>query len=64
MINVIVALKLIWANHRVHVRCDNLAVVDVLTSGKAGDSILCTCCQMLPTDLISYLDMFVEGMLF
>ena len=45
MINVIVALKLwghVWANHKVHICCDNLAVVDVLNSGRARDSVLAT----------------------
>ena len=41
----VVALKLwghIWANHKVHICCDNLAVLKVLYSGKARDSILAT----------------------
>ena len=43
MFNVFGALKLggqIWANQRVHIHCDNIAVVKALTFGKAWDSIL------------------------
>ena len=48
MVNIVVALK-IWANHwknkRIHVFCDNVAVVQVLNTGKARDSILATCAR-------------------
>ena len=48
MVNIVVALK-IWANHwknkRIHVFCDNIAVVQVLNTGKARDSILATCAR-------------------
>ena len=46
MINVLIALR-VWASHWVHstVRfsCDNLAVVQVVTSGKTKDSFLNAC---------------------
>ena len=46
MINIVVALK-IWANHwkkkKNHIFCDNIAVVQVLNTGKARDSVLATC---------------------
>ena len=45
MINVVVALKIwgrMWDNQRVYIRCDNLAVMEVLNSGRARDKILAT----------------------
>ena len=46
MVNVMVALK-IWGHHWsskcVTIYCDNLAVVEVLTFGRAKDAILATC---------------------
>ena len=32
-----------WANKSVEIMCDNLAVVDVLSFGKAMDHIMATC---------------------
>ena len=46
MINVMVALKIwghCWTNKCIRIFCDNLAVVEVLTFGKAKDAILATC---------------------
>ena len=48
MLNVVVALKVwanIWANKRIKISCDNLAVVEILKSGKARDSFLATCAR-------------------
>ena len=44
----VVALKVwgqLWANKRVEICCDNRAVVDVLSSGKARDAVLATCAR-------------------
>ena len=46
MLNIVVALKIWatqWSNKKLHIKCDNMAVVEVLTSGKTKDSILATC---------------------
>ena len=46
MANCFVTLKVwgpVWATKKKHLCCDNRAVVDVLTSGKACDHILATC---------------------
>ena len=46
IINVVVALKIwghMWANKPIHIMCDNMAVVEVLTYGTARDSIMATC---------------------
>ena len=46
MVNVVVALKVWgqqWANKCVRLYCDNQAVVEVLSSGKARDQILAMC---------------------
>ena len=48
MLNVVVALKVwakIWANKRIKISCDNLAVVEILKSGKTRDSFLATCAR-------------------
>ena len=48
MLNVVVALKVwanIWANKRVKINCDNLAVVEILKSGKTRHSFLATCAR-------------------
>ena len=48
MINVMVALKIwgqCWSNKCIRIFCDNLAVVEVLTFGKAKDAILATCAR-------------------
>ena len=42
----VVALKIWapqWANKSIQIMCDNMAVVEVLTSGRARDSIMATC---------------------
>ena len=48
MINVMVALKVwghCWSNKCVRIFCDNLAVVEVLTLGRAKDTTLATCAR-------------------
>ena len=48
MLNIVVALKIWahqWANKKLHVKCDNMAVVEVLLSGKTKDSMLATCAR-------------------
>ena len=48
MINILVALKIFgpfWANKKVLVKCDNQAVVAVLTHSKTKDPFLATCAQ-------------------
>ena len=45
IINVVVALKIwghMWANKSIQIMCDNMAVVEVLTYGRARDSIMAT----------------------
>ena len=48
MLNIVVALK-IWATQwsckKLHIKCDNMAVVDVLTSGRTKDSVLALCAR-------------------
>ena len=34
-----------WANKSIQIMCDNMAVVEVLTYGRARDSIMATCAQ-------------------
>ena len=50
ILNIVVAAK-IWASHwtkkRVQNFCDNMAVVDVLNTGRARDPILATCARNL-----------------
>ena len=44
--NIVVACKICaksWQNRKIHVLCDNLAVVEVIQNGKVRDSILVTC---------------------
>ena len=46
MLNIIVALKVwsnLWQNKMVEIKCDNLAVVEVLNSGKTRDPFLALC---------------------
>ena len=46
MINILVALKIWayqWKDKKIRVKGDNMAVVEVLTSGKTKDGILGTC---------------------
>ena len=48
MLNVVVALKVwasAWADKVIDIKCDNLAVVEVLTSGKTKDTFLATCAR-------------------
>ena len=48
MLNVIVAMKIWatqWTNKRITLYCDNLAVVDVLGSGRTKDTFLATCAR-------------------
>ena len=45
MINILVAIKvwhIQWANHSVMVKCDNQAIVSVLTTGKTRDQTMAT----------------------
>ena len=45
MLNVVVALKVwasAWSNKIIDIKCDNLAVVEVLTSNKTKDTFLAT----------------------
>ena len=48
MLNVVVALKVWgqqWANKCVKLFCDNQAVVEVLSAGRARDQVLATCAR-------------------
>ena len=48
MLNVVVALKVwptAWSNKVIDIKCDNLAVVEVLTSSKTKDTFLTTCAR-------------------
>ena len=48
MLNIIVALKVwsnLWQNKKVKIKCDNLAVVEVLNSGKTRDPFLALCAR-------------------
>ena len=48
MLNVVVALKVwasAWSDKTIDIKCDNLAVVEVLTSGKTKDTFLATCAR-------------------
>ena len=50
MLNIVVALKVwgpMWGDARIQIHCDNLAVVQVLTSGGSRDPILSTCARNL-----------------
>ena len=48
MLNIVVAIK-VWANQwrdkKLRIKCDNMAVVEVLTSGRTKDNILATCAR-------------------
>ena len=68
MINVVVAFKVwgqCWANKRIKIHCDNKAVVDILTYGRARDSVMATCARniWLLTALynISLMVVHIEG---
>ena len=48
MLNVIVALKVwanLWQDKKITLYCDNMAVVEVLTTGKTRDPFLATCAR-------------------
>ena len=48
ILNLVVALKIwgqVWANKSIEIHCDNLAVVEILSLGKARDSIMATCAR-------------------
>ena len=48
IINLVVAVKIWaahWANQKIRIHYDNLAVVEVLNKGKARDSVLASCCR-------------------
>ena len=48
MLNVVVALKVwasVWADKIIDIKCNNLAVVEVLTSGKTKETFLATCAR-------------------
>ena len=48
MVNIVVALKIRatqWACKKLHTKCDNMAVVDVFTSGRTKDTILACCAR-------------------
>ena len=48
MINILVALRLFgntWKGNRVHIKCDNEAVVSVLRTGKARNPFLGACAR-------------------
>ena len=48
MLNIVVALK-VWANQlsskKLRIKCDNMAVVEVLTSGRTRDDMLALCAK-------------------
>ena len=48
ILNIVVALKLwapLWKDQTINIRCDNMAVVEVLNTGRAKDAILVTCAR-------------------
>ena len=48
ILNKVVAMKIwgdIWENKAIDIKCDNMAVVEVLTSGRVRDPILATCAR-------------------
>ena len=48
MVNIVVALKIWatqWNNKKLLIKCDNMAVVEVLTSGRTRDNILAACAR-------------------
>ena len=50
ILNIVVAAKIWathWSNQKVQIFCDNMAVVEVLTSGKTRDTTLATCARNL-----------------
>ena len=50
MLNIIVASKIWaihWTNRKIQIHCDNMAVVQVLNTGKTRDPVLATCARNL-----------------
>ena len=48
ILNIVVAAKkLHWAENKIQIYCDNMAVVDILNTGKARDITLATCARNL-----------------
>ena len=50
LLNIVVAAKIWaqhWSNQKIQIFCDNMAVVEVLTTGKTRDVILATCARNL-----------------
>ena len=48
ILNIVVALKIwgkYWQDKLIELKCDNLAVVEVLRAGKARDNVLATCAR-------------------
>ena len=48
MLNILAAIRVFasyWSRKRIHIRCDNLAVVQVLRSGKTRDPFLGVCAR-------------------
>ena len=48
ILNIVVAMKVwgdMWKNKAIDIKCDNMALVEVLTSGRARDPILATCAR-------------------
>ena len=50
IINIIVALKIwgpLWTDQNIEVKCDNMAVVEVIRYGRARDPVLATCARSI-----------------
>ena len=50
LLNIVVAAKIWtqhWSNQKIQIFCDNMAVVEVLTTGKTRDVTLATCARNL-----------------
>ena len=48
MVNILVAVRVfahLWSKHRILVKCDNPAVVHVLTTGRTRDAFLAACAR-------------------
>ena len=48
MLNIVVAIKVSanqWRDKKLRIKCDNMAVVEVLTSGRTKDNILAACAR-------------------
>ena len=62
MVNIVVALKIWatqWACKKLRVKCDNMAVVDVLTSGKTKDTILACCARNMFQTVYGFLRILI-----